>query len=315
MIILLVIKSDYCELLKAVKLGYFTSLKLAFKLDFLTTVKHKISLYKQEGEMFELTLALSIKVPNFIIMGIDSMETHFDNDQYLFQNENSDKIHILPNGNVVSFAGSLSICELNEQRNTVIRKVKDIKDIIDDLKKHPNSQKMTISQTIYYFIEKFKDFNEFNTQIHLGGIQEDGELTLKRLTFKNGKLVGGKESTIEARFGCYYNGSDMEQIWRNMIRVSGLDMNTKPSDPFLCDFYFASHRKDELIFFLNEVISNVIAENKGKPIEKQSVGGNINIVQITKDQTLWVSKRGVINLPVILEETEMKLYYKSNLIK
>lgn len=151
-----------------------------------------------------------------------------------------------------------------------------------------NSKNMTFADTIEYVIRKFCSyFSGFTTQIHLGGA-EQGKLVFVSMEFKNGEHIKNYPIPLN-EYGFRFSGSDHEQIFRSMIKCSE-QHPTISYDEMAAALIQKSN--DELIAFTYNVIAEVMKENVDKSKEQQTVGGNIDIVQITKDDTVWVRRDG-----------------------
>ncbi|MEK4426127.1 hypothetical protein [Solibacillus sp. FSL K6-1523] len=232
-----------------------------------------------------MTVALNVKGKNSIIMAIDSRASWKNS---AVHNDQCQKIFILPNKVTISFSGSLTRFIFNKETNEVISRYMDINDLVYGLAHYPDSEKMTINDTIEYIIGKFCSyFAGFTTQIHLGG-SEGGKLFLVLMEFIDGKHIQNHPIPID-KYGYIYNGSDQAQIFSSMIKIS-------EQYPSINEYELATiigQKNDkELIEFAYNVIAEVMKENLKKSKEQQTVGGNIDIVQITKDDTVWIRKDG-----------------------
>lgn len=232
-----------------------------------------------------MTVALNVKGKDSIIMAIDSRASWKNSPVH---NDQCQKIFILPNKVAISFSGSLTRVIFNKETNEVISRYMDINDLVYGLEHYPDSEKMTINDTIEYIIRKFCSyFAGFTTQIHLGG-SEGGKLFLVLMEFIDGNHIKNHPIPID-KYGYIYNGSDQAQIFSSMIKIS-------KQYPSISEFELATiigQKTDkELIEFAYDVIEEVMKENVDKSKELQTVGGEIDIVQITKDDTVWVRKDG-----------------------
>lgn len=232
-----------------------------------------------------MTVALNIKGKDSIIMAIDSRASWKNTPVH---NDQCRKIFILPNKVAISFSGSLTRVIFNKETNEVISRYMDINDLIYGLAHYPNSEKMMFQDTIEYVIRKFCSyFTGFTTQIHLGGA-EDGKLMFVSMEFKNGEHIKNYPIPIE-ECGFRFSGSDHEQIFQNMIKWS-VQNPTISHDGLAAALMQKTN--DELIAFSYNVIAEVMKENVDKSKEQQTVGGNIDIVQITKDGAVWARRDG-----------------------
>ncbi|ATP40995.1 hypothetical protein CSE16_13545 [Solibacillus sp. R5-41] len=232
-----------------------------------------------------MTVALNVKGKDSIIMAIDSRASWKNTPVH---NDQCKKIFILPNKVAISFSGSLTRFIFNKDTNEVISRYMDINDLVYGLEHYPNSEKMTINDTIEYVIRKFCSyFTGFTTQIHLGG-SEGGKLVFVSMEFKDGEHIKNYPIPLN-EYGFRFSGSDHEQIFSNMIKFSGQNP-TISNDELAAALIQKSN--NELIEFVYNVIAEVIKENVNKSKELQTVGGNIDIVQITKDETVWVRSDG-----------------------
>lgn len=232
-----------------------------------------------------MTVALNIKGKDSIIMAIDSRASWKNTPVH---NDQCRKIFILPNKVAISFSGSLTRVIFNKETNEIISRYMDINDIVYGLAHYPKSKNMTIADTIEYVIRKFCSyFVGFTTQIHLGGAEE-GKLVFVSMEFKNGEHIKNYPIPID-EYGFRFSGSDHEQIFRSMIKCSE-QHPTISYDEMAAALIQKSN--DELIAFTYNVIAEVMKENVDKSKEQQTVGGNIDIVQITKDDTVWVRRDG-----------------------
>lgn len=235
-----------------------------------------------------MTVALNIKGKDSIIMAIDSRASWKNS---AVHNDQCRKIFILPNNMAISFSGSLTRVIFNKETNEVISRYMDINDLVYGLAHYPNSEKMTIHDTIEYVIRKFCSyFAGFTTQIHLGG-SEQGKLVFVSMEFKDGEHIKNYPIPID-EFGFRFSGSDHEQIFRNMIKFSE-QHPTISHDELAAELTQKSD--DELIEFAYNVIAEVMKENVDKSKELQTVGGEIDIVQITREGTVWVRRDGELN--------------------
>lgn len=232
-----------------------------------------------------MTVALNIKGKNSIIMAIDSRASWKNS---LIHNDQCQKIFILPNKVAISFSGSLTRFIFNKDTNEIISRYMDINDLVYGLEHYPDSEKMTINDTIEYIIRKFCSyFAGFTTQIHLGG-SEGGKLVLVLMEFIDGKHIKNHPIPID-QYGYIYNGSDQAQIFNSMIKIS----EQYPSiSAYELATIIGQKNDNELIEFAYDVIAEVIKENLKKSKEQQTVGGEIDIVQVTKDDTVWIRKDG-----------------------
>lgn len=230
-----------------------------------------------------MTVALNVKGKDFIIMAIDRRASWKNSS---IHNDQCNKMFILPNQAAISFSGSLTRIVVNKETNEVISRYMDVNDLIYGLMHYPESEKMTINDTIEYVIRKFCSyFKEFTTQIHLAGC-ENGNLVLLSLEFHQGELVASYPIPAD-ELGFRFSGSDPAQILKQMIKVSR-QPPTITKDALASVLVRKSDR--ELIEFAVQVIEGVMHENRTKRKEHQTVGGDIDIVRITKEETVLIKK-------------------------